>query len=443
MNQTATRWALVAPILLTALPSQAHSAPTGPQDLFVALSIEDALARADNQDRLLLAFFDNAESVDAKRMLAQTFTDQGVSNWITDHAIAVKVSSEDRDTLNKYGVNLLPTTMLLTGERKVLLKAEGFRSPVELLVAVNTATLGLDDPKRPEGVQSENPMAWMAWGNHLFNNDPSRADEALESYLWALENGESHLPGFRAMHLEFLLERIAYLKPFTDKAVQSLLRGQRDLKGKIVRGEATDVQVHEFVRYSFWVRKENATVDLFVELKDSEDPRIIDLRRQLMRADLKRVTAWRHYEDVLMLVPEPMKEIQSRVEAYTKAFEEGAEGADADVRSQIVDDASDYFECLLAIGRGGDGMALASIVTSAFPTGRVYRSFIERTTRLDLFNLAERLGKEGLEKVKGKGRRLIELELQRAAEKAKGKKRFNDFFENEEEAGEDDGDGER
>ena len=88
-------------------------------------------------------------------------------------------------------------------------------------------------------------------------------------------------------------------------------------------------------------------------------------------------------------------------------------------------------------------MCIRDSVTSAFPTGRVYRSFIERTTRLDLFNLAERLGKEGLEKVKGKGRRLIELELQRAAEKAKGKKRFNDFFENEEEAGEDDGDGER
>lgn len=426
MKTTVLRWALCAHLLapaLLAVPPCPRSLPVGgndaatlapsPDEAFSDLTVEDALARAEKEDRLVLLFFDNPGSPEARRMLTGTFTDANVIAWIRDHAIAVKIASDDLRNHAKYSVSRFPTTLLLDAQRKLLLQLQDHRDATQLLVAVNSVMLGLRDVARPDGDQAENPMAWMAWGNHLFNNDPGRADEALEAYLWALDRGDEFLPGFRDMHLEFLLERIAYLKPHTPDAVQALWDRRAALRAKILGADAEPHDLDEYLRFSYWLRDEDDSLTLFEELAELDTERGAQMYDLIVRSELKRIVAWRHYEAVLEVEPDPKGHLEARVAAYEKAAEESGT-PDAEDRKAIVDDAADYFECLLGTGKGADAMELATVIAEKFTSGRTYRAFIERTNRLEFFKLSERLGEAGLANVEGKGRRLIELELHRA-----------------------------
>ena len=53
---------------------------------------------------------------------------------------------------------------------------------------------------------------------------------------------------------------------------------------------------------------------------------------------------------------------------------------DPAVRTAIVDDASFYFEALVATGKAADGLTLLDQVVEAVPTGRAFSAFMQRTT---------------------------------------------------------------
>ena len=430
--------------LLLALPALAApavgargplSSPVALEEPFTGLPVEDARAKAKDEKRVLVLFFHNPESPESRRLVSSTFADPGVRTWLRDHALAALVLPEDAETGRRYSVASYPTMLFLNvgGEdAKLLHMFEGFRDATEFLVAANSAVLSMGKIEHPDGETSVNPMAWLAWGNWLFTNDPKRADETLDAYLWCLDNGEEHLHGFRALHLEFLLERIAYLKPHTSRAVQSLWDRRGALRNEILAGEASDRELEEYLRFNYWLRDEIDALQLFDELAGLEGGRRQELRVMVMRKELALLTAWRRYEPILAIEPRPLEHIEARLKGIEAAEAEAAEAAaegkvDSEARNALVDDAASYFEALLAVGKGADAMELMERAVGAVCTGRSYRAFIERTNRLGLFSLTKKIGDMGLEKVEGKSRRLIEIELRRAEDMQREKSGISPF----------------
>jgi len=432
-----TTLAPTALTLLLTLPSAAAPSaaerlvgPAAADEPFSSLPVEDARAKAKDEQRVLILFFHNPESPESQRLLTGTFGDPDVRAWIRDHALASLVLPDDVDSGRRYSVSTYPTTLILSvaGEdAKLLHMFGGERGPTDFLVAANSAVLSLGKVERPDGEASVNPMAWLAWGNWLFANDPERAEEALDAYLWCLDNGEGHLRGFRAMHLEFLLERIAYLKPHTSRAAQSLWDRRGALRNAILAGEASDREAGEYLRFNYWLRDELDALKIFDELEGIEGERQRELRVLVMRRELALLTAWRRYEPILAIEPNPLQHIAGRLKEI-EAAEAGNEGeVDVEARKALVDDAASYFEALLGVGRGADAMALLERAIQAASNGRSYRAFIERTNRLGLFNLTKTIGEQGLEKVGDKSRRLIEIELRRAEDMQREKSGVSPF----------------
>ena len=55
---------------------------------FLDLPIPDAFVRAEREQKLVLAYFYDTES-ESRRMLAQTFSDEGVRKWMEEHVVVV------------------------------------------------------------------------------------------------------------------------------------------------------------------------------------------------------------------------------------------------------------------------------------------------------------------------------------------------------------------
>ena len=390
-----------------ATPALAADAP------FVDLSLQDATARAQKEKRLLVLFFDSEASPDARRMLDRVWSDPSVLAWLKENAIALQVPDTDTKMKQRYGISWYPQTFLINPDgMHVLHKIEGHATATELVIGLSASVLGSGQQPRPEGDDAEKPLAWMAFGNYLFTNEPGRNIECLDAYLWCLDKGEEYIDGFRGYYLEFLLQRIAYLRGYTSKATEALLTRRDRGRAAIIAGLSTEEEIQEYMRFCFWLRDEVDALDAVAEMRDlGEDQQVAS--RILLRAELNRAVARQLYGDILRLDPNPLQIIDARLKTLheTPAKERTKSGGFFDDRLAIITDASCYFEALLASSRAGDAFEVLDRVVKDAPTGVTFRAFMERTNRLRVYALTERLAKQGLELVGDRGKKHIQSQL--------------------------------
>lgn len=427
--------ASTSPVAVLALVLGAAAAPGAAQDPpplpFLDLSVQDAAARAEREQRLVVLYFHKPVEASCRRMLSQTWPDEHVRKWVEENAVAVRIGDDDLRAIGRFNVGNWPMTLFCQSDLKVIHRMGGFLEPADFLVEANTAILGTGQVEKPEGEAAQNPMAWLAWGNWLFANAPDRTADILEAYLWCLDEGEEHQPGFRERHFEFLCERIAFLKAHTSQAVDALTSRRNAKRSELLAGVGGPRDALELVRFNFWLRDELDNLAVFDDLAAHEGEQHRALSAEILRLDLQRIVAWRRYDEVLRLVPDPLTVVASRF----RELEEHSEGTlPVQERARVVDDAVDYYETLLAKGRGADARKMLELVAGKVPTGRVYCSFMERSSRLELYELSVKTAEMGLAAVSGKGRGLIESQLLRVPD---------EFKTAMESGGDDGGDGDR
>ena len=406
---------------ITALLALAATA-TAEDETFVDLSVSSALARAEKAEQVVLLYFHEEENLSSRRMLATTFADEQVKAWLSKNAVSLKVPMTDLKACARFSVETPPYTVLVRPDSRVLHRMDGFKDATDFLIDVQIALIGLGEVKEPEGEDANNPIAWLAWANWLFANEPQRADECAAAYFWCLDQADQHMPGFRARHIEFLLERISYLKGRTADAIDGLNVRRQDLQARLTSGIGTATDAYEYCRFNWWMRDQFVTVDVFNQLGEYDTEAHEICRRVLFEQEMKRIIDHRNYDAALQYVPDPVAHIGERMKAYQAQAEAGT--PDMSVRSKIIDDAACFYECLLHAGRGADAMKLVDQTTAAVPTGRTYFAFLERAQRLELYDLAHQIADKGLASVTTpKGKKMLtkaKVRIPEKTEPAKG-----------------------
>ncbi len=387
------------------------------------MELADAFGRAAAQEKLVLMFFHSDGESESRRMIKQTFSDEKVQQWIAENAIPIQLDEViHRGIITRFGVSRYPCTQLRTADKRMLERMDFFHTPEEFLASAKATLAGRSVNSRPEGAAAIDPYSWLAWGNYLFNNEGD-ATEMVRAYAWCMENGDRYEPGFRERYIDFLLKRIAFAKRATPEALRKLTIERNRLRGLINTGSADDVQAYELVLYNFWMREEENTRQLFLDLANrgaASEP----LRRVLMYHELDGLVAHRHYEELYAHMPDPLKEATQRLERMKQA-EQRAEKMQKEVdlgvvvrglpeaRSQWVSDSAHFYEVLLHQGRGKTAADLLDLVVKEVPTGRAFAIFMDKSTRLGLDELTRRTGERGMEEVRGGGARKIRTALMR------------------------------
>lgn len=400
--------------LAPALPAPALQAPETP---FLDLTAADAFVRGQDEGKPVLMWVYDLELPECRRM-QQIFRDPQLSSWLKEHTIAIQRRPEDEQKLvSRLAAQVTPTTVLMSPDQGLIERVEGGMDAKAFLLTFELALIGMGAPERPEGDRAEDPYAWLGYANHLFStgNEP---EECLAAYLWVLDNGDAKLPGLRARILEFLLKRIAYLKVSSDNAAPRLIARRDGILARVAATTATAQDVHELVRFNFWLRNEHDTQNVFATL-DGTDPDQRRIKEQLLLQDLEWVVAYRHYADVHDLVPDPMAHIRQRFEALdawtadpTSAPPEVSYGY-TESRNFLVRDAALHYEVLLAVGLGRTAQELADYVLAKVPTGRAYTLFMSKANRLEVWSIARALGAKGLEVLGAKGQKMVRTSLLR------------------------------
>lgn len=401
-------------LLLAALPLSAAQAPESP---FLDLTAADAFVRAAEEDKPVLIWFYDLELPECRRM-QQIFREPELAAWLKKHTVAIqRKPAEEQKLVSRLAAQVAPSTVLLTPGQGLVERVEGGMDARTFLLTFELALIGMGAPALPEGDAAEDPYAWLGYANHLFStgNEP---EECLAAYLWVLDNADQHIPGLRERILEFLLKRIAYMKVSSDNAAPRLIARRDNLLAKVAAGTATPRDIHELVRFNFWLRAEHDTQETFA-LLDSTDPVQRGMQEQLLLQDLEWIVAYRHYATVHELVPEPLAFLKARLEAL-KAYEADpglpvprvAHGYD-ESRNMLVRDAALHYEVLLAVGLGRQAAELAEFVLDQVPTGRAYTLFMSKANRLQVWSISRALGERGLEVLGPKGQKMVRTSLMR------------------------------
>jgi thioredoxin-related protein len=115
---------------LTCLSLPACEPASGPA--FHRLSLEQALAEAQKQDKIVMIDFGASWCGYCHKMDETTFKDAEVQKFLRDNTVAIKIDyDENRKIAQQYGVTGLPTIVFLDKNGKVLNVLSGYLPSIE------------------------------------------------------------------------------------------------------------------------------------------------------------------------------------------------------------------------------------------------------------------------------------------------------------------------
>lgn len=392
---------------------------------FVPLTLADARSRAENEQRLLLVFWTSDNSPECARMRATTFRDALLGDWVARNAIAVMVNGpQDVASVAAHKVRIYPCVDLIDpvlGAR--VERLEGETTADDLLGSFSGALVGGGPAPKPEGAAIEDPFAWLAYANSTWRNGEGDPHEAARAYGWVLRHGDQYRPGFRARYFEFLLRRLAYLKPAAREALDVLRAERAAVAGRLAGDVIEPRDVYELVRLDWWLRavhETRATYQMLAGRGESAER----ARQLLFRHVVDDLGRRELFDDLLAGLGEtsPAAYLRDRLAAIDANVARQAAGErlreeELDSRADAVLAATWIYEALLAAGRGKDAAELVDAIAELTPTGRAFALLVERAMRRNLPELAIRVGTRGLPLVAGQQG---ERQLKRALAKVPG-----------------------
>ncbi len=397
---------------LVALPSRASAGlqdppPPAPEELFAPLSFEEARARAKEEKKYVMVYWWQVENDRCRTMEEITWMDPEVRKWVSSVAVALSIEGEKNLKVSQsFDVNHFPTTTFHASDGKLIERMSGYLSPEAFLSSAKALLHGRSPDgqiRRPSGESAEDPMAWLAYGNSVFGRN-EYVDEAIKSYVWLLDHADEKSPGFLDQHLDLVLMRMMYCARINPRAEDMLVSRRDGLRAKAFEGKASDSEVLAILRYNYWLLDPVKSSELYLELGGLGE-RQEQYRNLIFDPVLPELVAWQRYEAIRDGGGDIVGTMHSRYQEYGKRFEAAREaGTTSDtsvlaelnaLREGMSADTEDYYEALLAVGKGGDAEKLAQEYLTLFPTADSYAGLMLRAARLDLKEVVKRLSERG------------------------------------------------
>lgn len=408
------------------LPSEPDR-PSQERVRFAKLTLADALSRAENDRRMLLVFWTSESYPDVARMRADAFEDAPLAQWVARNAIAVEVDGPKHvAAASAYKVHAYPCVDLIDPLQGLRVeRLEGYSTADEMLGSFSGALVGGAAAPKPDGAALEDPYAWLAYANSMWRTEGG-AVEAARAYGWVLSNADNYRPGFRRRYFEFLLRRLAYLKPQAMEAFRVLDAERMAIEGRLLTGFVDERSVYELVRVDWWLRRQARTRETFQTLVGRGEA-AERARALLFRYIIDDLGRYELFDELLgglgatsgaAHVAGRFAQIEAnlaRQAAGEKLLEE-----ELDNRADAVLAASWIYEALLAAGRGQDADAVVAVLAEQSPTGRAFALLVDRAMRRNMPEAALRVGRRGLELTAGEAGEAGERQLLRALAKVPG-----------------------
>ncbi|HEX9009365.1 MAG TPA: thioredoxin domain-containing protein [Holophagaceae bacterium] len=272
-----------------------------PGGLFLPLSLDQALAKAAEQRRVVLVDFYTTWCGPCKLLDSTTWRDGKVVALLEQEAIPLKIDAEKEAALSrKYAVDAYPTILLLKPDGSVLDRMVGYQKPEAFIVSFQgalkgitsldrarkaVADVGTDDLKGQVDARQNLARVLMQQG---------RDEEALKELLWLYDDGMKRNPSSRGVRNSFLLLDWARLGRDYPPALASL-RQHREAAQRQFLASPEDVSVAlDLTSLNHALKEDQATLGTFDQLPPGSPG-----RKLLGSAVWDLLMAQRRYADAL------------------------------------------------------------------------------------------------------------------------------------------------
>ncbi|MCW5824688.1 MAG: thioredoxin family protein [Cyanobacteria bacterium TGS_CYA1] len=353
---------LSALIFLSIACTAAYSHP----QIFSNLPMDEALEKAQKENKYLLLDFTASWCGPCKQMDESTWTNPEVENWIKKNAVALQIDvDEQKELAQKFNIAAMPTVILFQSQNleKEFDRSKGFKEPEKLLswldgIANNITSIDLarrEVKKFDSKISDESMSARYDLGIKLLESN--KYDEATKHFLYVWKNGaQTAMVGVRG---SYMIDQIRLLckKSKSSKLIFEKLRdeSQSDRDDWIMLNEALDQNKKSLE----WFDKAKNDLQEKNNLEDAHIP----LESLLLAED--------RWADIAYLYPEPMQSLKNSLEDLKSFRKFAAESNDnsqslKDLQSTynpFIDTASILYAAFLA---SGDDNVAKSIANEAF-----------------------------------------------------------------------------
>lgn len=204
------------------------------EDTFSTLSVEQALAEAAKNHRIVLIDFYTTWCGPCKLLDSTTWKDEKVILLLKENTISLKVDAEKELALSKkYSITGYPTILLLKADGSVLDRMVGYQKPETFTLSFQSALKGITALDRARNAVSESNngdlraqvIARQKLANVLL--EQGQNEEALKEYLWLYDDGMKRIPSYSGVRNSFILSGLQRLSLNFPPALKALHQ-QRD-----------------------------------------------------------------------------------------------------------------------------------------------------------------------------------------------------------------------
>ncbi len=299
-----------------AVPRPVSAAPP-----FSVSSLKSAQVLALKTGRVILIDFYTTWCGPCKKLDQITWQNPQVRRWLTRNTISLKMDAEKQTALAKrYKINAYPTLLLLKPNGTEIDRLIGFQEPAEFLMEAKQALAGQDSVARAKAkltpTGKNDPMQRMQYARALA--EKGQTAEALQEFLWCLDEGGKRDSAFSGVRLSFLLGDIVQLGRSYSPALTAL-KNRRDQAAAELEGKTANYQsVMDFAAYNDTLKETEKTLAAYRQMKTHQSPFTSFLFRHVYNLLLEQQL----YADLVEGAGKPKEYVLSQTKEYESLIRE-------------------------------------------------------------------------------------------------------------------------
>jgi len=392
---------------------------TGPfEGPFKDLTVEQALAAAQKENKFVLIDFFTTWCVPCKKLDSTTWKDAAVVAWLNEKAIALKIDAEkEADLAKKHNIRSYPTMLFLKADGTEIDRIVGYKDPTEFLSNAKDALAGKNAVIRAKERlvgHEDDPNSRDDYATELARS--GRYEEALKEYLWCFDNGRDS-PGYGGVRLSFLLGEIHDLGRSYPPAIQALEQRRESAEALLVGGTGSWEELHDFVALNRELGSNERNLSLFDHMQKA-GPLPERVRFGFVQNILPQLAEARRYQDILDLVGNPESFVKDSTgltkmgrlvnQDMDEEMRKMMESVQQQMRLSAVTNALPVYEALLGLKDMEVSSRIADHLIEFLPKGSTYKGLIESAIRAEAFPVATALVERGRTTLTGKEAKAVE-----------------------------------
>lgn len=386
---------------------------------FQDLKLDQALATARAENKVVLIDFFTTWCPPCKQMDAQTWPQARIKEWVSKNAIAIRINAEaEREIAQRYSVKAYPSMLFVKPDGTERDRLVGFVETGRFVAEADEIVRGdgIVERARTSLVGHEDePSLRENHGRALVAR--ARLDEGFAEFVWCFDKGAGNASYATARRTSLIGEFVRLADSYAP-AAKFLDDHRAETENALLDGHASVDIARDFAALNRARNMDGRTAEVYLTI--AKAGHLSEEVKEALLADV--VGCWMLRRDYPLVV-EAIGDADARVAKLVDAVEAlRKQGPDARTReaaalSTAMDKGGTYYEALVATGHGEPAGHIVDRLVKLQPANTTYVALIGHALRAEANDAARALADRAYATLTEREQKLVKIAARKIPEK--------------------------